>query len=247
MKKTPILLGVNIDHVATLRQARGTRYPDPIQAALVAEQAGADGITAHLREDRRHIQDRDIFLLKDILHTRLNMEMAVTDEMINLALKVQPYACCLVPEKREELTTEGGLDIAGNFNRMEWACVTLKEAGIEVSLFIDPDKNQIDAAVKAGAPVVELHTGCYAEAITLEQKNQELLRIKQAACYAHSAGLQVNAGHGLHFHNVEEICALPEIVELNIGHSIIAQALFSGLAQTVKDLTQIMRRARSGA
>ncbi len=247
MKKTPILLGVNIDHVATLRQARGTRYPDPIQAALVAEQAGADGITAHLREDRRHIQDRDIFLLKDILHTRLNMEMAVTDEMINLALKVQPYACCLVPEKREELTTEGGLDIAGNFNRMEWACVTLKEAGIEVSLFIDPDKNQIDAAVKAGAPVVELHTGCYAEAITLEQKNQELLRIKQAACYAHSAGLQVNAGHGLHFHNVEEICALPEIVELNIGHSIIAQALFSGLAQTVKELKQLMKQVRSDA
>ena len=247
MKKSPILLGVNIDHVATLRQARGTRYPDPIQAALVAEQAGADGITAHLREDRRHIQDRDIFLLKDILHTRLNMEMAVTDEMINLALKVQPYACCLVPEKREELTTEGGLDIAGNFNRMEWACVTLKEAGIEVSLFIDPDKNQIDAAVKAGAPVVELHTGCYAEAITLEQKNQELLRIKQAACYAHSAGLQVNAGHGLHFHNVEEICALPEIVELNIGHSIIAQALFSGLAQTVKELKQLMKQARSDA
>ena len=247
MNKTHILLGVNIDHVATLRQARGTRYPDPIQAALVAEQAGADGITAHLREDRRHIQDRDIFLLKEMLHTRLNMEMAVTDEMINLAVKIQPYACCLVPEKSEELTTEGGLDIAGNLNRMEWACDTLKEAGIEVSLFIDPDKHQIDAAVKAGAPVVELHTGCYAEANTLEQKNHELLRIKQAAHYAHSAGLQVNAGHGLHFHNVEEICALPEIVELNIGHSIIAQALFSGLAQTVKDLKQIMRRARSDA
>ncbi len=247
MNRTQILLGVNIDHVATLRQARGTRYPDPIQAALVAEQAGADGITAHLREDRRHIQDRDIFLLKDIIHTRLNMEMAVTDEMINLAVKIQPYACCLVPEKREELTTEGGLNIAGNLNRMEWACDTLKEAGIEVSLFIDPDKIQIDAAVKAGAPVVELHTGCYAEATTLEQKTQEFLRIKQAAHYAHSAGLQVNAGHGLHFHNVEEICALPEIVELNIGHSIIAQALFSGLAQTVKDLKQIMRLARLGA
>jgi pyridoxine 5-phosphate synthase len=247
MKKSPILLGVNIDHVATLRQARGTRYPDPIQAALVAEQAGADGITAHLREDRRHIQDRDIFLLKDMLHTRLNMEMAVTDEMINLAVKIQPYACCLVPEKREELTTEGGLDIVGNLNRMEWACDTLKGAGIEVSLFIDPDRNQIDAAVTAGAPIVELHTGCYAEAITLEQKNQELLRIKQAARYAHSAGLQVNAGHGLHFHNVEEICALPEIVELNIGHSIIAQALFSGLAQTVKELKQLMKQARSDA
>ncbi len=164
MNKSQILLGVNIDHVATLRQARGTLYPEPVQAALVAEQAGADGITAHLREDRRHIQDRDIFLLKDMLHTRLNMEMAVTDEMVAIAVKVQPYACCLVPEKREELTTEGGLDVSGNLNRMQWACDKLREAGIEVSLFIDPDEAQIDAAVKAGAPVVELHTGCYAEA-----------------------------------------------------------------------------------
>jgi pyridoxine 5-phosphate synthase len=244
MDKTQIFLGVNIDHIATLRQARGTIYPEPIQAALVAEQAGADGITAHLREDRRHIQDRDIFLLKDMLHTRLNMEMAVTDEMIGIAVKVQPYACCLVPEKREELTTEGGLDVSGNLNRMQCACDKLAGAGIEVSLFIDPDEAQIDAAVKAGAPVVELHTGCYATAKNPAQQAEELTRIRLAAHYAHSAGLQVNAGHGLHFYNVEAICTIPEIVELNIGHSIIAQALFSGLARTVKDLKQIMRQAR---
>ena len=244
MDKTQILLGVNIDHVATLRQARGTLYPEPIQAALVAEQAGADGITAHLREDRRHIQDRDIFLLKEMIHTRLNMEMAVTDEMIGIALKVQPFACCLVPEKREELTTEGGLDVAGNLSRMQWACGELKGAGVEVSLFIDPDYAQIDAAVTAGAPVVELHTGCYAEAKNPTQLAEELARIRKAAHYAHSAGLQVNAGHGLHFYNVAAICAIPEIVELNIGHSIIAQALFSGLAQTVKELKQVMKQAR---
>lgn len=244
MAKTNILLGVNIDHIATLRQARGTNYPEPVQAALVAEQAGADGITAHLREDRRHIQDRDIFLLKDMLHTRLNMEMAVTDEMVAIALQVHPYACCLVPEKREELTTEGGLDVSGNLGRMQWACDQLAGAGVEVSLFIDPDEWQIDAAVKAGAPVVELHTGCYASANNPAQQAGELARIRQAAHYAHSAGLQVNAGHGLNFYNVEAICAIPEIVELNIGHSIIAQALFSGLAQTVKDLKQVMRQAR---
>ena len=247
MDKSHILLGVNIDHVATLRQARGTLYPEPVQAALVAEQAGADSITAHLREDRRHIQDRDIFLLKDMLHTRLNMEMAVTDEMLELAVKIQPYACCLVPEKRAELTTEGGLDIVGNLNRMQWACDKLKGAGVEVSLFIDPDFAQIDAAVKAGAPVVELHTGCYADAKRPEQMAKELARISQAAHYAHSAGLQVNAGHGLNFHNVQEICSIPVIVELNIGHSIIAQALFSGLPQTVKDLKQLMTQARSQA
>ncbi len=244
MHKTHILLGVNIDHVATLRQARGTLYPEPVQAALVAEQAGADGITAHLREDRRHIQDRDIFLLKDMLHTRLNMEMAVTDEMIDIAIKVRPYACCLVPEKRAELTTEGGLDVAGNLSRMQRVCDKLADAGVEASLFIDPDEAQIDAALKAGAPVVELHTGRYAEAKNPAQQAEELARIRQAAHLANSAGLQVNAGHGLHFYNVEAICAIPELVELNIGHSIIAQALFSGLAQTVKDLKQLMRNAR---
>jgi pyridoxine 5-phosphate synthase len=244
MNKQAILLGVNIDHVATIRQARGTAFPEPVQAALVAEQAGADGITAHLREDRRHIQDRDIVLLKDMLHTRLNLEMAVTDEMVGIATRIKPYACCLVPEKRAELTTEGGLDVAGNLQRMQWACATLAEAGAEVSLFIDPEPAQIDAAVKVGAPVIELHTGCYAEAKTQEQQSEELVRIRQAARYAHSAGLQVNAGHGLNFYNVEAICRIPEIVELNIGHAIIAQALFSGLAKAVSDLKQIMRHAR---
>lgn len=244
MDKTQILLGVNIDHVATLRQARGALYPEPVQAALVAEQGGADGITAHLREDRRHIQDRDLFLLKDMIHTRLNMEMAVTDEMVAIATKLKPYACCLVPEKREELTTEGGLDVAGNLHRLQWACDELAAAGIAVSLFIDPDEAQIEAAVKAGAPVIELHTGCYAEAKNPGLQAEELERIRQAARLAHSAGLQVNAGHGLNFYNVEAICRIPEIVELNIGHSIIAQALFSGLAQTVKDLKQLMRQAR---
>ncbi|WP_431065632.1 pyridoxine 5'-phosphate synthase [Methylotuvimicrobium sp.] len=244
MNNNDILLGVNIDHIATLRQARGTQYPDPIQAALIAEQAGADGITAHLREDRRHIQDRDIYLLRDIIHSRLNLEMAVTDEMIAIALKVKPYACCLVPEKREELTTEGGLNVAENQFRMNDVCLRLGEAGIEVSLFIDPDRRQIDAAVKAGAPVVELHTGRYADAETSSIRSDELKRIQSAAQYANSAGLQVNAGHGLNFHNVEAICKIPEIVELNIGHAIIAQAVFSGLAKTIGDLKQLMRQAR---
>jgi pyridoxine 5-phosphate synthase len=245
MDKKPILLGVNIDHVATIRQARGTRYPELIQAALVAEQNGADSITAHLREDRRHIQDRDIYLLKDMIHGRLNMEMAVTDEMVNMAVKVRPDACCLVPEKREELTTEGGLEVAGNFARLQSACQKLADADIEVSLFIAPDQIQIDAAKAAGAPVIELHTGCYADAKTSADMYVELERIRQAACYANNIGLQVNAGHGLHFHNVEAICCIPEIVELNIGHSIVAQAIFSGLAQTVRDLKKIMRDARS--
>jgi len=245
MSKQKILLGVNIDHVATLRQARGTKYPDPIQAALVAEQAGADGITAHLREDRRHIQDRDIYLLQELLHSRLNLEMAVTDEMIAIAEKVKPIACCLVPEKREELTTEGGLDVASSPERMKDACQRLADAGVEVSLFIDPDFKQIDAAVAAGAPVIELHTGCYADARNSQIRKSELLRVKKAAEYAHSAGLQVNAGHGLHFHNVEDICYIPEIVELNIGHSIIAQAVFSGLQQTIIDLKRVMKEARA--
>ena len=245
MKKENILLGVNIDHVATLRQVRGTKFPDPVQAALMSEQAGADGITAHLREDRRHIQDKDIFLLQDALHTRLNLEMAITDEMVAIALKVKPTACCLVPEKREELTTEGGLDVAGNPDRMKTVCQTLVTAGIEVSLFIDPDVKQIDAAIKAGAPVIELHTGCYADAETPKIQKLELARIKEASAYAHSAGLQVNAGHGLNIHNVGLICQIPEIVELNIGHSIIAQAIFSGLGQTVSDLKALMRACRA--
>ncbi len=245
MNNQAILLGVNIDHVATLRQARGTRYPEPVQAALVVEQAGADGITAHLREDRRHIQDRDIFLLKDMIHTRLNLEMAVTDEMIDIAVKVRPFACCLVPEKREELTTEGGLDVAGNLLRLQEACARLADAGIEVSLFIDSEEAQIDAAIKAGAPVIELHTGGYADAVNPQNQAEELARLQHAANYAHSGGLQVNAGHGLNFYNVEAICKIPQIVELNIGHAIIAQALFSGLAQTVSDLKRVMRQARA--
>ncbi|MEQ1636166.1 MAG: pyridoxine 5'-phosphate synthase [Methylococcales bacterium] len=244
MQENLILLGVNIDHIATVRQARGTLYPDPVQAALIAEQAGADGITAHLREDRRHIQDRDIFLLKEMLQTRLNLEMGVTDEMLAIALRVQPFACCLVPEKRAELTTEGGLDVIAHFESVKQACQQLGAAGIEVSLFIDPVAAQIDAAVKAGAPVIELHTGAYADANDAQQQDLELQRIQQAATYAKQCGLQVNAGHGLNFYNVEAICRIPEIVELNIGHSIIAQAVFSGLAQTVKDLKQVMRAVR---
>ncbi len=244
MKKQPILLGVNIDHVATLRQVRGSIYPEPVQAALVAEQAGADGITAHLREDRRHIQDRDIYLLKDMLHTRLNLEMGVTKEMLAIAEKVKPYACCLVPEKRAELTTEGGLDVAAQPEKMKAACSTLAAAGIEVSLFIDPEEKQIDAAIAVGAPVIELHTGAYAEAKTPVLQQQELARIQRAALYAHRLGLQVNAGHGLNFYNVEAICKISQIVELNIGHFLIAQAVFSGLAQTVTQMKMIMRQVR---
>ncbi|MGR9051164.1 MAG: pyridoxine 5'-phosphate synthase [Gammaproteobacteria bacterium] len=244
MKHQSILLGVNIDHVATLRQVRGTRYPEPVQAALIAEQAGADGITAHLREDRRHIQDRDISLLRDLLHSRLNLEMAVTDEMLAIACRIKPSACCLVPEKREELTTEGGLDIAAHVERIKRFCGDLAEANIEVSLFIDPDEIQIDAAIKVGAPVVELHTGCYADAENSSQQSKELKRIEKAARYAHAGGLQVNAGHGLNYHNVEAICRIPTIVELNIGHAIIAQAVFSGLAGAVSKMKNIMREAR---
>lgn len=244
MQKQVILLGVNIDHVATLRQARGIRYPDPVQAALVAEQAGADGITAHLREDRRHIQDRDIELLKECLQTKLNLEMAVTDEMIAIASRIRPQACCLVPERRAELTTEGGLDVCGRADHMRDACAALADAGIEVSLFIDPDLHQIDAAVAAGAPVVELHTGRYADAKDALSRQQEWLRIAQAAEHAHQLGLQVNAGHGLNLYNVEAICRIASIVELNIGHSIVAQAVFSGLDQSVRDMKRVMREAR---
>ena len=247
MDNREILLGVNIDHVATVRQARGTVYPEPVQAALVAEQAGADSITAHLREDRRHIQDRDLFLLKEMIQTRLNMEMAVTEEMIGIAEKLRPAACCLVPEKREELTTEGGLDVIGNLPYIATACARLASAGVEASLFIDPDPAQIEAAAKAGAPVVELHTGAYAESRNPVESARELERIRQAAALAHGAGLQVNAGHGLNYHNVEAICRVPEIVELNIGHSIVARSLFSGLAQAVRDLKQLMVLTRQSS
>ncbi len=244
MTDSAILLGVNIDHVATLRQARGTRYPEPVQAALMVEQAGADSITIHLREDRRHINDRDVDLIRQTLDTKLNLEMAVTDEMVAIARKTGPDFSCLVPEKREELTTEGGLDVAGNLSRVTDAVQSLNEAAIKVSLFIDADPEQIDAAAATGAEMIELHTGHYADTAGVEQA-KELSRIYQAASQADKLGLQVNAGHGLHYHNVQPIAAIPEVVELNIGHAIIARALFSGLSLAVSEMKQLMLDARS--
>ena len=240
-----ILLGVNIDHVATLRQARGTRYPDPVQAAIEAEQAGADAITLHLREDRRHIQDRDVFMLRDLLQTRMNLEMAVTDEMLAIASQVKPHDCCLVPEKREELTTEGGLDIKGQLSRMQQACSRLADADVRVSLFIDPDPEQVLASAEVGAPVIEIHTGRFADAETAQQRRHEFDRICLAVEAGVKAGLHVNAGHGLHYHNVESIAALTDIRELNIGHAIIARAVFTGLQESVREMKKLMRDARS--
>lgn len=240
-----VLLGVNIDHVATLRQARGTRYPDPVQAAFIAEQAGADGITIHPREDARHIQIRDVQVLAGTLQTRMNLEMAVTENMLQLAEEIKPAASCLVPEKREELTTEGGLDVVSQEAHITAAVKRLQAVGAEVSLFIDPDHSQIDATVRTGAPVIELHTGAYAEAETPQAMAEELERIRNAATYAASKGLIVNAGHGLHYHNVEPIAAIPEMNELNIGHAIIAQAVFSGLEKAVRDMRDIIKKARS--
>lgn len=242
----PIYLGVNIDHIATLRQARGTTYPDPVHAASVAELAGADGITIHLREDRRHIQDRDVYTLAQTLQTRMNLEIAVTQEMLSIACNVKPEYVCLVPEKREELTTEGGLDVAGQLDTMLEAVAQLKGAGIKVSLFIDADKAQIDSAVTVGAPYIELHTGCYADAENSFEQAKELKRIQEMAAYAHSKGIVVNAGHGLHYHNVAPIAGIPEIYELNIGHSIIARASIVGLEQAVKDIRAKMIEARYG-
>lgn len=240
-----IALGVNIDHVATLRQARGTRYPDPVQAALEAEQAGADGITLHLREDRRHIQERDVTLLKDMLVSRMNLEMAVTEEMLAIAERVRPADCCLVPEKREELTTEGGLDVAGQEQRMREACTRLAAAGVRVSLFIDADPAQIDAAARVGAPVIEIHTGHYADAPEAAAQQAEYDKILAATRQAHDLGLQVNAGHGLHYHNTAAIAAIPQIRELNIGHAIIARALFTGLQAAVREMRALMQAARA--
>jgi pyridoxine 5-phosphate synthase len=239
----PILLGVNIDHVATVREARGTRYPEPIQAALVAEQAGADAITLHLREDRRHIQDRDVELLRGILHSRMNLEMAATAEMGRIAAALRPQDCCLVPERREELTTEGGLDVAGRRPELSEFCAMLAEAGVRVSLFIDPEPVQIDAAAEIGAPVVELHTGQYAEAATAADRAAELTRLAGAVSHGLGLGLQVNAGHGLDYHNTAAIAALPGVRELNIGHAIIGRAIFSGLAAAVSDMKTLMLRA----
>jgi pyridoxine 5-phosphate synthase len=238
-----IYLGVNIDHIATLRQARGTNYPCPVEGALLCEQSGADSITLHLREDRRHIQDSDVEILRDKLTTKMNLEMATTDEMIAIATKIKPEDCCLVPEKREELTTEGGLEVASQIPRMTQVCAQLAEASIIVSLFIDAQKDQIDAAKECGAPVIELHTGHYANATGDEQK-QEFERIKAMATYAHSIGLQVNAGHGLTLENTTAIAELPEIVELNIGHSIIARAIFVGLEQATREMKDLILKVR---
>lgn len=236
-------LGVNIDHIATLRQARGTRYPCPVQAALMAESAGADAITLHLREDRRHIQDSDVEILRQVLQTRMNLEMAVTDEMIAIALRVQPQDVCLVPERREELTTEGGLDVAAHFDKISHACRVFKDAGIRVSLFIGPDHRQLDAAKAAGAPVVEIHTGHFADAVTPDEEGRELERIAEAVTYGTQLGLKVNAGHGLHYHNVQKIAAIPDVRELNIGHAIVSHALFVGWEQAVREMKVLMLAA----
>ena len=233
-------LGVNIDHVASIRQARVTVYPDPVQAAFIAEQAGADIITLHLREDRRHIQDRDLAIMRQTIQTRMNLEMAVTDEMIEIAIKTLPEEVCLVPEKREELTTEGGLDVAGNLSRIRAGVERLHNAGIVVSLFIDPDPTQLDAAINAGAKVVELHTGHFADAETDDVANRELQSIADAVDYGKSRGLKVNAGHGLHYHNVVRVAKIKGLSDLNIGHAIIARAVFTGLADAVREMKSLM-------
>lgn len=240
-----LLLGVNIDHVATVRNARGTQYPDPVHAAFLAEQAGADGITVHLREDRRHITDRDVKLLRQTLQTRMNLEMAITDEMVNFACLIKPQFCCLVPERREEVTTEGGLDVVGQQALVATAVNRLAKAGITVSLFIDPNDKQIDAVVETGAPFIEIHTGAYANANSQLKQEGEFKRIEQAINYASAKKIKVNAGHGLTYHNVQRIAQLPDIYELNIGHAIIGRALFSGMAAAVSDMKKILREARS--
>ena len=239
-----ILLGVNIDHVATLRQARGTEYPSPLEAARAAEDAGADYITLHLREDRRHIQDRDVVALRKALRTRMNLEAAVTPEMIAIARRVRPQDVCLVPERRAELTTEGGLDVAGALRRVGRACRELAAAGIRVSLFIDANRRQIDAAVRAGAPVIELHTGGYAGAVDAGRRRRELERIRAAAEYAAGRGLRVNAGHGLNYDNVRPIAAIAQIEELNIGHAIVARAVFVGMGRAVREMKALLESAR---
>ncbi|MFO1407231.1 MAG: pyridoxine 5'-phosphate synthase [Steroidobacteraceae bacterium] len=241
----PLKLGVNIDHVATLRQVRRSTYPDPLYAALVAEQSGADSITLHLREDRRHIQDHDVTRMRETLQTRMNLEMAATEAMLRFAREVRPQDVCLVPERREELTTEGGLDVAGQVDRLGDACAGLEDAGVRVSLFIDPEPEQLEAALEAGAPVVELHTGAYAEA-TGERQAMELARLVEAARFGTRIGLTVHAGHGLHYHNVQPVAAIPEIVELNIGHSIVARAVFDGMASAVREMRALMDAARRG-
>jgi pyridoxine 5-phosphate synthase len=241
----PLRLGVNIDHVATLRQVRRAAYPDPLLAALVAEQSGADSITLHLREDRRHIQDHDVERMRAALQTRMNLEMAATGAMVAIARRVRPHDVCLVPEKREELTTEGGLDVAGQVARLRETCAALREAGSRVSLFIDPEPAQLEASLEAGAPVVELHTGAYAET-SGERQAMELARLVEAARYGSRIGLTVHAGHGLHYHNVQPVAAIPEIVELNIGHAIVARAVLDGMAGAVRAMKDLMQAARVG-
>ena len=240
-----IALGVNVDHVATLRQARGTTYPDPVAAALAAERAGADSITIHLREDRRHIQERDLEVMQRTVQTRVNLEMAVTDAMLDIALRVLPQDVCLVPEKREELTTEGGLDVAGQVDAVTRACRRLDGAGIRTSLFIDPEPAQLDASAACGAPVVELHTGTYADAPDRNRQALELDRIREAAAQGDRLGLTVHAGHGLHYHNVQPVAAIDTIVELNIGHAIVARSVFDGIDKAVADMKALMLAARA--
>ena len=239
-----MLLGVNIDHVATLRQARGTGYPDPLEAALAAESAGADYITLHLREDRRHIQERDVVAMRKALKTRMNLEAAATTEMIAFARRIRPHDVCLVPERRSELTTEGGLDVAGKLRSVKRACQDLRRTGIRVSLFIDADRRQIDAAVAAGAPVIELHTGSYAEAGSSAGQRRQLEKIRAAAEYAAGRNLHVNAGHGLNYANVRPIAAIVHIRELNIGHAIVARSVFVGMAQAVREMRALIDPAR---
>ncbi|MGA8146297.1 MAG: pyridoxine 5'-phosphate synthase [Gallionellaceae bacterium] len=235
-----IKLGLNIDHIATLRQARGARYPNVVRAALICEEAGADAITLHLREDRRHIQDADVETLRGMLQTRMNLESAVTDEMIAIALRIKPHEICLVPERREELTTEGGLDVVRHYDAVKRATERCLDAGIRVSLFIDAEERQLDAAKKLGAPVVEIHTGKYADADSVPGLQRELARIQQAVEHGHGLGLQVNAGHGLNYHNVRPVVAIPHIAELNIGHAIVAEALFVGLEQAVRKMKAVL-------
>lgn len=239
-----LLLGVNIDHIATVRQARGTGYPSPVHAAMAAEQAGADGITLHLREDKRHIQPEDVRLIKAVLETRMNLEMAVTEEMLRFADTVAPEHVCFVPEKREEVTTEGGLDVVEHYESVKRAVERMQQSGSAVSIFIDPDISQIDAAAATGTDAVELHTGSYAEALHAEVQAEELEKIRQAALYAAKLKLTVNAGHGLHYHNVKPIAQIQVLNELNIGHAIVARALFCGLAQAVRSMRALMQEAR---
>jgi pyridoxine 5-phosphate synthase len=240
-----IQLGVNIDHVATLRQARGTRYPDPVEAACIAENAGADSITVHLREDRRHIQERDLHLLRSVLKTRLNLEMAANNDMLRIACELRPEDCCLVPENRQELTTEGGLDARSQLQMLRAICTELASTGMRVALFIDPEQDQIEAAASLQVPVVELHTGHYADAVDSRIQAQELFRLQDATLLAAHKGLEVHAGHGLNYHNVTPVAAIEGISELNIGHAIVSHALIVGLPTAVREMKQLIRDARS--